>query len=195
MLMPTLETERLAIRPFSMDDLAAAHDLFDVQLADADIGTDFTGALAERERWLRWTILNYGQLATLRQPPYGDRAIVLRDGGRLIGSCGYVPCLAPFEQLPSYGDRGPERPTSPEVGLFYALAPDYRGQGFATEAARALVEYGFTALRLRRIVATTADVNLASQQVMARLGMRIERNPYPDPPWFQVVSTLDNPDW
>jgi hypothetical protein len=43
------------------------------------------------------------------------------------------------------------------------------------------------------VVATTAYVNEASQRVMARLGMRVERNPCPDPPWFQVVGTLDNP--
>jgi hypothetical protein len=29
---------------------------------------------------------------------------------------------------------------------------------------------------------------------MRRLGMRIDRNPYPDPPWFQVVGILENPD-
>jgi RimJ/RimL family protein N-acetyltransferase len=192
--IPALETERLVIRPFTMDDLAAVHDLFDAQLADADIGTDGVMSLAERERWLRWTVLSYDELAKLRQPPYGDRAVVLRDDSQLIGSCGYVPCLGPFDQLPSYGDRGPGQPYSPEVGLFYAIAPRWRARGHATEAARALVEYALRELRLRRVVATTADVNGASRRVMERLGMRVERNPYPDPPWFQIVGTIDSPD-
>ena len=177
-----------------MDDLADAYDLFDVQLADANIGTDGVMTLAERERWLRWTMLGYGEMASLHQPPYGDRAVVLREDGRLIGSCGYVPSLGPFDQLASYGDRGSGRPLSPEVGLFYAFAPRWRGLGYATEAARALVEYAFRDLRLRRVVATTEHVNQRSERVMERIGMRIERNPYAEPPWFQVVGTIDNPE-
>jgi RimJ/RimL family protein N-acetyltransferase len=192
--MPPLHTDRLIVRPFTMDDLADAHDLFDEELADADVGTDGILTIADRERWLRWTTLNYGELASLHQPPYGDRAVVLRDDGRLIGSCGYVPSLGPFDQLPSYGSRGPDRPLTPEVGLFYALAPRWRGRGYATEAARALIDYAFRELRLARVIATTTYENKGSQNVMERLGMRIERNPYPDPPWFQVVGTLDNPD-
>ena len=39
---------------------------------------------------------HYEQLAKLRQPPYGDRAVVLKPTGRLIGACGYVPCLNPL---------------------------------------------------------------------------------------------------
>jgi [ribosomal protein S5]-alanine N-acetyltransferase len=192
MQMPVLQTERVLVRPFTIDDLSAVHDLLDVQLADADMGTDGAYTLAERERWLRWTVLNYDQLTHLHQPPYGDRAIVLRETGELIGACGLVPCLGPFEQLPSYGGLGPGQPLSPAVGLYYALSPRWQGQGFATEAARALVEYCHRELQLRRVIATTAYINETSQRVMARLGMRVERNPYPDPPWFQVVGTSDN---
>jgi RimJ/RimL family protein N-acetyltransferase len=46
---------------------------------------------------------------------------------------------------------------------------------------------------LLRIVATTHDDNDASIRVMRKLGMLIERNPYPDPPWLQVVGVLENP--
>jgi RimJ/RimL family protein N-acetyltransferase len=46
---------------------------------------------------------------------------------------------------------------------------------------------------LATVIATTRYDNLASQRVMERLGMRVERNPHPEPPWFQVVGTLDNP--
>ena len=38
----------------------------------------------DRERWLRWTQLSYEQLAELRQPPYGERAIALNDSGSLV---------------------------------------------------------------------------------------------------------------
>src|SRR5205085_7665200 len=80
----------------------------------------------------------------------------------------------------------------PEFGLYYALSPAYQRQGYATEATRALIDYAFTQLALKRIVATTTNENVASIAVMRKVGMRIEKNPYPDPPWFQVVGVLEN---
>jgi RimJ/RimL family protein N-acetyltransferase len=77
--------------------------------------------------------------------------------------------------------------------VFYAISPRYQGQGFATEAARALADYAFEQLHLKRVVATTDYDNLASIGVMKKLGMRIEQNPYPEPPWMQVVGVIENP--
>ena len=56
----------------------------------------------------------------------------------------------------------------------WALGVEYRGQGYATEAARALMDYGFTSLGLHRIHADTNTDNLASRRIMERLGMRRE---------------------
>jgi RimJ/RimL family protein N-acetyltransferase len=77
------------------------------------------------------------------------------------------------------------------MGLYWALAPAHRGQGYATEAARALIEHAFDAFGLARILATTERGNAASQAVMRRLGMRVEENPLPQPEWFQVVGWLE----
>ena len=51
----------------------------------------------------------------------------------------------------------------------------------------------FETMNLGRIIATTEFENTASMAVMGKLGMRIERNPAPDPPWLQVVGVLENP--
>lgn len=59
-----------------------------------------------------------------------------------------------------------------EIG--YALGVTYRGQGYATEAARALINYAFSVLKLHRIQATTSSGNPGSYGVMERLGMRRE---------------------
>jgi len=59
-----------------------------------------------------------------------------------------------------------------EIG--YALGVRHRGQGYATEAARALMAYGFVSLGLHRIYATTSSANTGSWGVMERLGMRRE---------------------
>jgi RimJ/RimL family protein N-acetyltransferase len=55
-----------------------------------------------------------------------------------------------------------------------------------------MIAYGFEQLRLRRIVATTEHDNARSINVMRRLGMRLERNPRPEPAWLQTVGILDN---
>lgn len=182
MLMPTLETARLTIRPFQADDLAAALSLFGDDPAHID----------RRRRWLLWAELNHEQLALLLQPPYGDRAVVLTSTGTLIGAAALVPSFMPFGLLPGWNP--PTDPThwqmTPEVGLFYHIATSHRQQGIATEAARALIDFAFTHLRLARIVATTEHDNHASQAVMRKLGMTLLANPYPDPPWMQVVGVL-----
>ena len=193
--LPTLETKRLYIRPFVLEDLLDVHRLLDVELDAIDLQTERADSMAERSEWLQWTVLNYTQLAKLYQPPYGDRAVVLKANGTLIGACGYVLFLDRFEQI-DFCTRGsipgyPSRSTT-EFGLFCAISPTYQRQGFATEAAQAMVKYAFQRLNLKRIVATTESDNAGSIGVMRRLGMRIEKNPHPEPPWLQVVGVLEN---
>ncbi|MBI1800994.1 MAG: GNAT family N-acetyltransferase, partial [Chloroflexi bacterium] len=100
--MPTLHTRRLLIQPFTLDDLDDIHPILNESFpAEPAVTRD------ERRQWLQWAVLNYEQLAQLRQPPYGDRAIVLKPAGVLIGACGFVPCLMPFAQLPALRGAAP----------------------------------------------------------------------------------------
>jgi [ribosomal protein S5]-alanine N-acetyltransferase len=118
------------------------------------------------------------------------------EGKEVIGAVGLVPSLMPFGLLPYYHEwiKPAQAGLSfPEVGLFWALGQEFRGQGYATEAAQALIDYAFGELRLVRIVATTEYSNLASQGVMRRLGMRVEQNPFPQPEYMQVVGIIENP--
>ncbi len=185
--MPVLITDRLIIRPFIMDDLESVFHLLDVEIDGVD-ANDMDRREARR-RWLEWTTLSYNELAQLLQPPYGDRAVTFSESDKLIGACGFAPCLAPFAQLG--GESQAETRYTAEVGLYYAISPRYRRKGYASEAARALVEFGFSELNLKRIVATTTYDDQGSLGVMRQLGMRIERNPIKEPGWFQAVGILD----
>jgi len=169
--MRTLETDRLIIRAFTLED----GDTYS-RLLDAAFGADAYGSPGAKRVMFEYQVAADAGHALLHQPPYGDRAIVLRSGGEIVGSVGFAPCLMPFGQLPSFE---PSTRFTSEVGLFWALFPEHWGRGFATEAAAAMVAYGFSQLRLRRIVATTEHDNARSLDVMRRLGMRIERNPRP----------------
>jgi RimJ/RimL family protein N-acetyltransferase len=179
-----------------LNDLDTIHQLLDVELRDVELGDSGPQTRQARQQWLQWTIMSYEQLAALNQPPYGDRAVVLKPLGPLIGVCGFVPCLDAFGQLPSFAAAlavPMAHLTSPEFGLYYAFSPAHQRHGYATEAVRALIEFAFSVLRLRRLVATTTYENVRSMGVMRRVGMRIEQNPYADPPWLQVVGILDHP--
>lgn len=186
--MPELTTERLTIRPFTMDNF------------DAWGGPDGCAppdAFEENDplEWFEWTVRNYGALARLEQPPYGDRAVIHRETGVLIGATGFVPCLFPLEVLRHFRDTDeqPERVSStPEFGVFYSFGEAYRGHGYATEAARAMVEYAFTVLNVRRLVLNTGVENVASMRVMERLGMTVLHNSL-DMPAMRVIGVLENP--
>jgi len=62
-----------------------------------------------------------------------------------------------------------------EVEVGYRLLPEFWGRGLATEAGRAMVEYGFRELGLDRIVGVAAPANKASCRVLEKLGLRFER--------------------
>ncbi len=187
-----IETDRLLIRTFLPDDLPVIHRILDDTFGDGSRVSD-SAALLERQSWLNWSILNQEWMPKMYQMPYGDRAIVLKATGALIGMVGYVPLLDPFEQIPELA-VSPEgcRYQVPEIGLVWAIDPRDQRQGYATEAARAMIEHAFRELRLKRILATTEHSNLASQAVMRKLGMNLVHNPLPDPQWLQVVGVLEN---
>lgn len=67
---------------------------------------------------------------------------------------------------------------TPAVEVAWRLARAYWGKGYATEAARAALDYGFARLGLEEIVALTVPANRRSRRVMERLGMR--RDPAED---------------
>src|SRR5262245_60422017 len=95
--LDVLTTERLLIRPYETTDLPGV-----AALLDACFGPQ---PIERRAAWLDWTIRNYDALCDLHQPPYGDRAVVRRSDGALVGSVGLVPSLGPFETLPFFRRR------------------------------------------------------------------------------------------
>lgn len=184
-----LQSERLVVRALTARDLDAVHAVLDLDLRWGQ------RSRTDRGRWLDWTIANYEQRALLHQAPYGDYAVELVDTGELVGLVGLVPSLMPFGLLPGYRSRGIEHTqfAIAEVGLFWAIATAHQRRGYASEAAAALIRFGFDVLQLARMVATTETSNAASAAVMRHLGMRVERNPKPQPFYMEVVGVIDNP--
>jgi RimJ/RimL family protein N-acetyltransferase len=102
-------------------------------------------------------------------------AVTLKAGHQLIGTCGIRLKTADARE----GDIG------------YELSPAYWGQGYATEAARAIVQFGFAELRLHRIWSWCIADNVGSWRVMEKIGMRREgrlrENEYFEERWWDTL--------
>ncbi len=190
--MKPISTERLIIREFRPNDLGEIYRILDVELKFKD-SSEQDSSIAQRKKWLEWTIQSYEQNRLLLNPPYGDHAIVLKDSMQLVGTCGLVPVLAPLGLIPYYrymADAIDTECNYPEVGLFCAITSHYQCRGFAYEASMGLIDYAFSKLKLKRIVGITKQYNNPSIAVLKRLGMRIET--MPGHKWMQVVGFLEN---
>ena len=102
-------------------------------------------------------------------------AVARRQDGRLIGNCGIR--------------RKPDNDWEADIG--YELSPDCWGQRYATEAARAVVDFGFRELRVQRISSWCIADNVASARVLERLGFqregRLRRNEYFKGRWWDTL--------
>jgi len=186
MPLPEMLTTRLRIRPYTEDDFSA-RVAFDKEINGQDT------KLEDTRHWLKWTIASYREQSRLDQPPYGDYAITLSEGGPPIGAVGLVPALIPWGVLTRIVSADEDALVSPEFGLYWAVLPKYRGQGYAAEAAKSLIDRVFAGLSARRVVATTDYDNHASRRVMEKLNMTIMRNDNHHPDWCQLVGVLNHP--
>jgi [ribosomal protein S5]-alanine N-acetyltransferase len=181
MQLPRLVTERLELRPFGGDD-EAIHGLV---FADPLVAIPFAGVTRTLEEVRAWLAHRALQAA---EDDLGFWAVVRGSDDALLGLVAlqpYVPWWIVWEHDPAARHR------RVEVELSYALGRRYWGNGYATEAGRALVSYAFERLRLARIAYGVDGANERSVGVMRRLGFRLERNLHPDGAGA-VVGVLDN---
>ena len=93
-------------------------------------------------------------------PELGLWATIYKETGQFIGRCGLLPW--------TIGER-------PEVEVAYLLDKKYRGQGLATEAARAILHHAFEQLQLSRLICLIDRENQASIRVATKIGMNFEK--------------------
>jgi RimJ/RimL family protein N-acetyltransferase len=168
-----LTTDRLLLRPYTLNDLDQA---FAVLEGHSDVWRYDPGHARtheERAEELRFRI------AELKRKGVGCFAVVLRAEERFIGYCGLQLYL--WERQPF---------SSPEVELFYKLGRDHWSKGYATEAARAVVDHAFNTLRLPRLVSWALAENERSVALLRRLGFEVQ--PAAEAPG-EVVGILTNP--
>lgn len=149
-----IETERLVLRPFTLDDADELHAAWG-DPASLRFGGDWPRpeTVEDTRRYLEPVI------AGQEERGFAPWAVIEKATGDLIGDCGLFPADG----------------IGPDVELAYGLRRDRWGRGYATEAAAACVRVAFEELGLERIVADADPANAASIRVLEKLGFRLER--------------------
>jgi RimJ/RimL family protein N-acetyltransferase len=151
--MVWLETERLILRDFVLEDVQKlALILGDPRVMQ--FSPQGILSTAETQAKIEEFIDSY------QRQGFGKWAVVFKDNHQLIGYCGII-----LEHIDGVDE--------PEVG--YRLAPAFWGQGLATEAAKAAVQYGLNQLRLPYILGIVEPANTASVNILKKLGMTYSR--------------------
>ena len=148
----SIETPRLRMRPFAPGDVDELHRVF----IDPGVRRFLLDDQIVSREWVEQEI-NAG-IARFEAGSAGLFCVFSKEGGTLIGFCGFRPFFEP-----------------PELQLLYGFLPAYWSRGFATEAARAMIEFGFGELGFDRITASADDPNAASIQVLKKAGMVFDR--------------------
>jgi RimJ/RimL family protein N-acetyltransferase len=146
-----IETPRLVIRPFTLQDAAALHDrVFGdpeaMKFIPRGASPSVDRTRASIERFMRHE----------RENGFGLWAVELKETGELIGDCGLFLVQG----------------VGPEVEVAYHFAKEQWGKGIATEAASACLAHGFKECGLTEIIAICFPEHVASRRVMEKSGMR-----------------------
>lgn len=148
-----IQTPRLSIREFSPDDAG-----FIFRLVNTPDWLHFIGDKNVYNEGDALTYLSNGPFASYRKHGFGMWNVSLLDGTP-IGMCGILQR---------------EGLTHPDLG--FAFLPEYRGKGYALEAAEAVLECAFSHFGLSAILAITMHTNHSAQRLLTKLGMTYDRD-------------------
>jgi len=147
-----IDTARLRLRPYRERDLDALHALWTDPDVRRYLWDDTLIDRAVAESTMRTS------MASTAEHGFGHWAVCPAGADALIGFCGLM-----------FIDD------TRDVELLYGLAPQHWHQGLATEAASAMLRFGFEEYGFERVYAITDYPNTASAAVMRRLGMQFEK--------------------
>jgi RimJ/RimL family protein N-acetyltransferase len=151
--MTLLQTERLIIRPFTLDDAEFILTLLNEPSFLRHIGDKKVRSLGDAQQYLRT-----GPMASYELNGFGPCAVELIETHTPIGMSG----LLKRAELPH-----------PDIG--FAFLPDFWGKGLAFEAASAVIDNARERLKLTRVLAIVNPDNQSSIKLLQRLGFKFER--------------------
>lgn len=159
MVDPLFESERLVFRPMTKADLPKLIKLN----ADEEVMRFFPKTMTSEETEIFFDKVQQHQV----EHGYSLYGVSLKETNEFIGIIGLL-------------NVNFEHDIQGEVEIGWRLLKEYWGMGYASEGAKAVLDYGFHTLGLNQIYAFTAAINTPSENVMKRLGMKL-LNPFDHP--------------
>ena len=146
-----MKTERLILRPYVLNDAPYAQKLGDDKAVAETTFIPYPYTLEKVESWIgnHSSLIENGDAYPL--------AVILKSGMKLIGTM-----TIRVDKIHNKGE------------LAYWIGKNFWGKGFATEASRRILEFGFNVLNLNRIWAPVMSKNKASGKVMEKVGLKYE---------------------
>lgn len=151
-MKPVIETKRLILREFFHCDIESLA----VVLSDQEtmIYYPHPFSIEEVRKWIEWNIKNY------QKYNHGLWAVILKENNEIIGDCGITIQNIEGQDLPEIG---------------YHINKKYWNMGYASEAAKACIEYGFYTCNYTSIYSYTDIRNGASRKVAEKIGMSFQK--------------------
>jgi ribosomal-protein-alanine N-acetyltransferase len=146
-----LETKRLVLRHQVLEDLDDLWALY----CNPNITKYIPRSRAEAQEELEWHMHGHP-----KHPELGLWATIHKETGKFIGRCGLLPWMIEGQY---------------DVEVAYTIMGEYWGQGLGSEAAQAILNYGFEKLNLSRLICLIDAENIASRKIAEKIGMSFER--------------------
>ena len=147
-----LETDRLILRRFTLDDAG-----FALALVNDPAWLEYIGDRKVRTVEDARAYLTKGPLAMYERVGFGMWVVTRNEDGAVIGTCGLI-----------------KRESLEDVDIGFAFLPRFRGKGYALESAKAVLDYGRRVLGLPRIVAIVSPANHPSIRILEAIGLHFE---------------------
>lgn len=150
--MQILETERLILRQFTLDDAPFILELLNTPTWLQFIGDRNVHSIEDAEKYL----LN-GSMKSYAENGFGFYAVIEKGSGKNIGMCGLI-----------------KRDTLPDIDIGFAFLPNLISKGFGFEIASATLDYALNVLKIKRVIAIVNPDNEKSIGLIKKIGMQFE---------------------
>jgi [ribosomal protein S5]-alanine N-acetyltransferase len=148
-----LETERLILRKFTLDDAPFMLELLNTPSWLQFIGDRNVHTIEDAENYLK-----NGTLKSYQEHGFGFYAVIEKEGGQTIGMCGLI-----------------KRDSLPNIDIGFAFLPNLISKGFGYESASATLDYALNVLKIKRIIAIVNPDNEKSIGLIKKIRMQFEQ--------------------
>ena len=151
--MNVISTDRLLINRITLDDAGFILKLMNDKDWIQNIGDRGIRTIEETEEYIRTRFLK-----AYDESGFGFYSLILKSDQQIIGIAGLV-----------------DREGIDHIDIGYGMLPEFRGKGYAFEATKAIYDYAYEELKLKKIVAIVNPDNTSSIKLLSKLGLEFER--------------------